>query len=210
MSPLRALVFASLFTLLFSSVHAATLPVSVDSANDILPVSVAVKRPLRELQTSYVAAEAVRQDERAAYTLLQRRLLNVSESEKPLLRAQASEQRQRVLFSTLNVLTIIFQRAEYSVDNFDAGLLRMRVKINSMNSDSIPNSSERLSQLTASLASLKEKSSAVSLQLSRAPSSVNLSRDLIQIKSDLSTLLAEIASFSLAYRSLAQDIVSRS
>lgn len=210
MSPLRALVFASLFTLLFSSVHAATLPVSVDSSNDILPVSVAVKRPLRELQTSYVAAEAVRQDERAAYTLLQRRLLNVSESEKPLLRAQASEQRQRVLFSTLNVLTIIFQRAEYSVDNFDAGLLRMRVKINSMNSDSIPNSSERLSQLTASLASLKEKSSAVSLQLSRAPSSVNLSRDLIQIKSDLSTLLAEIASFSLAYRSLAQDIVSRS
>lgn len=210
MSPLRALLFASLFTLLFSSVHAATLPVSVDSSNDILPVSVAVKRPLRELQTSYVAAEAVRQDERAAYTLLQRRLLNVSESEKPLLRAQASEQRQRVLFSTLNVLTIIFQRAEYSVDNFDAGLLRMRVKINSMNSDSIPNSSERLSQLTASLASLKEKSSAVSLQLSRAPSSVNLSRDLIQIKSDLSTLLAEIASFSLAYRSLAQDIVSRS
>ncbi len=210
MSPLRALLFASLFTLLFSSVHAATLPVSVDSSNDILPVSVAVKRPLRELQTSYVAAEAVRQDEREAYTLLQRRLLNVSESEKPLLRAQASEQRQRVLFSTLNVLTIIFQRAEYSVDNFDAGLLRMRVKINSMNSDSIPNSSERLSQLTASLASLKEKSSAVSLQLSRAPSSVNLSRDLIQIKSDLSTLLAEIASFSLAYRSLAQDIVSRS
>lgn len=209
MSPLHTLLFFSLFALLFSSVHAATLPLSVDSSNDILPISVAVKRPLRELQTSYVAAEAVRQDERATYTLLQRRLLNVSESEKPLLRAQASEQRQRVLFSTLNVLTIIFQRAEYLVDSFDAGLLRMRVKINSMNEDSIPNSSERLSELTASLASLKEKSSAVSLQLSRAPSSVNLSRDLVQIKEDLAILLAEIESFSLAYRSLAQDIVSR-
>ena len=209
MSPLHTLLFFSLFALLFSSVHAATLPLSVDSSNDILPISVAVKRPLRELQTSYVAAEAVRQDARATYTLLQRRLLNVSESEKPLLRAQASEQRQRVLFSTLNVLTIIFQRAEYLVDSFDAGLLRMRVKINSMNEDSIPNSSERLSELTASLASLKEKSSAVSLQLSRAPSSVNLSRDLVQIKSDLSVLLAEIESFSRTYRSLAQDIVSR-
>lgn len=209
MRPLSVIFFLS-FLVLFSSVHAATLPVSVDSTNDILPISVAVKRPLRDLQTSYVAAEAVRQNERKAYTLLQRRLLNVSESEQPLLRAQASEQRRRVLISTLNVLTIIFQRAEYSVDNFDAGLLRMRVKVNSMGEGAIPNSSERLSYLSTSLVSLHEKSSAISLQLSRAPSSVNLSRDLIQIKTDLSVLLSEIESFSLAYRSLAQDIVSRS
>lgn len=209
MPPLRALLFLALFALLFSSVHAATLPLSVDSSNDVLPISVAVKRPLRELQTSYVVAESVRQDERATYTLLQRRLLNVSESEKPLLRAQVSEQRQRVLFSTLNVLTIIFQRAEYLVDNFDAGLLRMRVKLNSQDNQSITNSSERLSELTASLASLKEKSAELSRQLSSAPSSVNLSRDLVKIKSNLSALLVEIESFSLAYRSLAQDIVSR-
>ncbi len=186
---------------------ASTLPVVVESSSDIIPISVIAKKPLRELQTSYAASESIRVNQQEKYAQLKKRLLNASSSEQPLLAAQVSQQRQRVLLSALNTMILIYQRADLLVSRFDTGLLSMRSKYRSSN-EAVSNFDARIQKLSADLSALKRKSSVISQGLSSISSSVEMSRDLIQMKHDLSEYLKDIASFSNDYRALAQDILS--
>jgi hypothetical protein len=190
-----------------------SLPVIVESSSDILPLPVVAASPssLRELQTTYSAVESVRVDQREKYAQIQKRFQNASASEQPLLSAQLSQQRQRVYLSTLNTMVVIYQRADYLVDQFDAGLLSVRSKYRSTrNTHPVSSFDSRMDQLENDLASLKQQSSLLSQKLSAASSSINLRRDLGELKGDLSSFLNDIKSFSSKYRSLVQDVVSRS
>lgn len=209
-----------LFFLLFASTALAlesrsqaksssSLPVVVESPSDIIPLSVATKKPLRELQTSYTVSESVRIDQQEKYAQLKKRLLNAPASEQPLLTAQVNQQRQRVLLSTLNSMILIYQRADLLLSRFDSGLLSMRSKYRS-SGETISSFDSRIRVLDKSLSALKQKSSSISQRLSTVSSSVDMSRDLIQLKRDLSEYLKDIASFTADYRSLAEDIVSQS
>ncbi len=191
-----------------ATVAPSTLPVIVESSTDILPLSVSVRKPLRDIEVSYSAAENVRVDQRSKYAQLTNRFLKSSDAERPLLKAQISQQRQRVLLSTLNSMVLIYQRADYLVEKFNAGLLRMRSKYKSSGVQ-VPSFDSRVRALHSSLASLKRQSAVISKELSSASSSVELSRDLIAAKQDLASFLNNLESFSSDYRSLAQDIVSR-
>lgn len=192
---------------------AISLPVVVESSSDILPLSVAAvsSQSLRELQTTYSAVESVRLDQREKYVQIQKRFQNAPASEQPLLSAQLSQQRQRVYLSTLNTMVVIFQRADYLVDQFDAGLLSIRSKYRSTkNAHPVSSFDSRMEKLENDLILLKQQSSLLSQKLSDASSSVNLRRDLGELKSSLSSFVSDIKSFSSDYRSLVQDVVSRS
>lgn len=187
----------------------APLPMVVDSSSDIIPLSISIKKPLRDIQASYVVVETVRQDQREKYAQLQKRLLNSPSSERLLLNAQLGQQRQRVLLSTLNAMIIIYQRADYVLNQFDETLLRLRSKyLSNKRTHPVSNFDARMRELESAHSSLVKQSTALSQKLSLASSSVALSVDLLEIKRDLSSFIQNMKDFISAYRSLAQEVIS--
>ena len=185
------------------------LPIAVDSSSDVIPLSVSVKKPLRDIQASYTVVESARQDQREKYSQLQKRLLDSSSSERPLLHAQLVQQRQRVLLSTLNSMIIIFQRADFVLNQFDETLLRLRSKyLSTKRNRTVADFDSRMRTLESTQSSLQKKSVDLSKKLSAASSSVTLSDDLFEIKTDLSSFIKEMTIFTSDYRSLAKEVIS--
>ncbi len=181
---------------------------TVVSPVDVIPVSVTVKKPLKEIQATYTVVESSRQRQRENYDTLRSRLLNAPASEKELLLAQLSQQRQRVLLSTLNSLTVLYQRTDYVLVQFDETLLRLRSKYLSLkDKSSIPDFSSRMRTLESTQSSLQNKSAQLSARLASAPTSVSLGDDVVSLKNDLSSFIQETKSFVKDYRSLAREVI---
>ncbi len=185
-------------------------PVSV-SVEEVVPVSVKVEKPLSEILVSYRAMEESRLLERGKYDVIKEKFLNSSASEKELLTAQLSQQRRRVLLSTLNSMTLIYQRADYLVGKLDFSLLALRAHYSKLrNKSSVPNFDSRMVALEGSLASLAMQSVSVATQLESAPSSIELGAKLLSIKTDLSKLIKDAKVFLREYSVLAQEVLSSS
>ncbi|MBM3282365.1 MAG: hypothetical protein FJY86_03430 [Candidatus Diapherotrites archaeon] len=188
----------------------SSVPVTytVVSPVDVIPVSIAVKKPLKEIQATYTVAESSRQRQRENYDSLRARLLNAPASEKELLLAQLSQQRQRVLLSTLNSLTVLYQRTDYVLAQFDETLLRLRSKYLSLkDKSSVPDFSSRMRALESTQSSLQNKSVQLSVRLASAPTSVSLGGEVVSLKNDLSSFIQETKSFVNDYRSLAREVI---
>lgn len=204
-------VFAARGTERSSIISPTAAVTAVNTSSDVIPLSVSVKKPLVDIQTSYAAVESARLDQREKYDRLRTRLLDSPSSERSILTAQLSQQRQRVLLSTLNTMVVIFQRSDFVLQQFDETLLRLRSKyLSSKNKKVISDFDSRMRELESAQSSLQKKSSLLSEKLSLAPSSVNLGDDLITIKQDLSSFIRDMKQFTVDYRSLAKDVISSS
>ncbi len=187
------------------------LPVKVDSPTNIIPIAVEVRKSLPDIQTSYVATESVRLVERQKYDVLQNKWINASSSERKELLSQVVEQRHRVLLSTLNSMTVIYQRVHYWVERGDPALVVLRSRYNQSRSTHVVSDFEpRILSLQTKLVSLQEQSRVVRQQLETAPSSVELSVELRSIKTNLSQLILESKEAMREYTVLVQDVFSTS
>jgi hypothetical protein len=181
---------------------------AVTSPADVIPVAVSVKKPLKEIQATYTVVESSRLRQRENYDTLRTRLLNAPASEKELLYAQLVQQRQRVLLSTLNSLTVLYQRTDYVLVQFNETLLRLRSKYLSLkNKSSVSNFDSRVRALESSQSTLQNKSAQLSTRLASAPSSVSLGDEVVLLKQDLSSFIRETKSFVNDYRALAQEVI---
>ena len=193
-----------------ATANVTTVSVTASHA-EIIPILVEVRKPLHDIQVSYIAAEAVRMEEIKKYDEIRLNAAKASSDEKKALSAQLATERRRVLLATLNSMTLIYQRARYVVEGTDSGLVALRSKYNASSaSKRVTDFEGRMYSLERQRQALLTQSTFIQHKLEATPSSVELGASLLSTKMSLSELISGAKSYLEDYSRLVQAVVSTS
>jgi hypothetical protein len=187
---------------------AGTSEISPAPGSLVLPLSV---RPgntqtLSSLSVSEKSMQAVLIRERGTFQSIRKRLLSASASEQGAILTELGLQRQRLLISILNRLTVVYQKIVLIEDKLDVSLLRLR-SAHSKN-PRISNFETRIQGLEQEVKSLKGASARTASQLESCPTSVNLGECVKTAQKSTTDLLVSLRTFLSTYRTLVQEVLS--
>jgi hypothetical protein len=190
----------------------SNITVPPQTSVQVIPVYAASASPkkLVDIAVTQKVVETEKVQEQEAYSQIKKRITKASQAEQPLLFAQLSEQRARVLYSILNNVIVVFHRVDYIVERMDGALLRLRTMYvrKADSGKSLPYFSSRLKTLENELEQLKFQRDGVAAELDSTRNSVNLADDIRASMGSVRKLIQNMRTFLQDYLKLAREVVS--
>ncbi len=177
----------------------------------VLPIAVKIEnKSLGEIQVSDQTANQVFKQEKEAYEIVKEKLTTSSQAEQATVLVELNQQRYRLYISLLNRIIVIYQRLDYIVSRMDESMLKLRVlHIKKGSPSTVKNFDSRIQELETRLAFIESQSDKVAEDLEEAKTGgMELSKSILKTKGEVSSLLQQLKSFLVDYKSLVQEVIS--